>query len=110
MKVNFENILSTLVLLVSFGATIYLGYKAMPTEMGLMIVSGAVFLSFLNIDKFKSFKGAGFSAEMKGTLDKAVATKNEIEELSVKLDEQLNKISKEVENTSLLAMSGARKS
>lgn len=107
MKINFEKILSTSVLLISFGATIYLGYKGMATEMGLMIASGAVFLSFLNIDKFKSFKGAGFSAEMKDTLDKAVATKNELEELSAKLDEQVEMLNKEVRSAKVLGMAGA---
>ncbi len=106
MNFNLEKVISTLVLLASFSASIYFGYKGMPAEMGLMIVSGAVFLSFLNIDKFKKFQGAGFSAEMKDTLDKAVATKNELEELSLKLDEQLEKLNKEVKTTKTFALAG----
>jgi len=106
MNFNFEKILSTIVLLASFSVSIFFGFKGMTTEMGLMIVSGAVFLSFLNIDKFKKFQGAGFSAEMKDTLDKAVATKKELENLSLKLDEQLEKINEEVETAKTFALAG----
>jgi len=38
---------------------------AMPTEMGLAILAGALGLAFVNIDKISKFKGAGFEAEMR---------------------------------------------
>lgn len=106
MSFYLEKVISSVVLLVSFGVSIYFGFQGMPTEMGLMIVSGAVFLSFLNLDKFKKFQGAGFSAEMKDTLDKAVATKHELEELSLKLDEQLEKLNKDVKTAKTFALAG----
>lgn len=41
------------------------GFMAMPTEMGLAILAGALGLGFSNIEKISRFKGAGFEAEMK---------------------------------------------
>lgn len=38
---------------------------AMPAEMGLAILAGALGLGFSNIEKISRFKGAGFEAEMK---------------------------------------------
>jgi hypothetical protein len=89
---------------VSFSTTAFFGYKGLAAEMGLMIVAGAVFLSFLNIDKFKAFKGAGFSAELKDTLDKASATKVELEALSLKIESQLEDLSQQVESAKKLAI------
>ncbi|MBI3815544.1 MAG: hypothetical protein HY279_13895, partial [Nitrospinae bacterium] len=46
----------------------------MQIEMSLIIVGGAICLAFLNIDKIQRFKGAGFEAEMKKTVEDAIAT------------------------------------
>ena len=99
-----DKFIKTIILLISFGFTIFFGYKGLAAEMTLMIVAGAVFLSFLNIDKFKAFKGAGFSAELKDTLDKASATKVELEDLSTKIESQLVNLSKQVESAKELAI------
>ncbi|MCP4486185.1 MAG: hypothetical protein GY820_02530 [Gammaproteobacteria bacterium] len=104
MKLDLDKAISTLVLLFSFGMSIYFGFKGMAAEMGLMIVSGAVFLCFLNIDKFKKFQGAGFSAEMKDTISKAAATTKELEELSIKLDVQLEDLAEEVKKAQRMSM------
>ncbi len=106
MKINVEKILSIIILIVSLCVTIWFGHEGKATDMGLMIVAGAIFLSFLNIDKFKSFKGAGFSAEMKDTLDKAIATKKELEELSSKIDKKLEKLNKEINEVKTLSLIG----
>ncbi|SEB05015.1 hypothetical protein [Alkalimonas amylolytica] len=104
MSSKVDKCISTIVLLVSFGVTVFFGYRGLATEMGLMIVAGSVFLSFLNLDKFKAFKGAGFSAELKDTLDKASATKVELEELSSKLEVQLIELNKKIEEAETLAL------
>lgn len=52
----------------------YFGYIGKPTEMGLAVVSGAVAAAFLNLDKIQRFKGAGFEAEMKETVEEVYAT------------------------------------
>ncbi len=46
-------------------ASTYFGIRAQPVEMGLVIVTAAIALAFLNIDKIQKFKGAGFEAEMR---------------------------------------------
>ncbi len=58
-------ILNIAAFVVLFILSFILGLLGKPTEMGLAILSGAIGLSFLNIDKIKSFKGAGFEAEMR---------------------------------------------
>lgn len=50
------------------------GLLGKSTEMGLIIVAGAIGLAFLNIDKIQRFKGAGFEAEMKKAVEEANAT------------------------------------
>lgn len=120
MKFQPEKYMTLCVLSVSFFISICLGLKGMPAEMGLMIASGFVFACFLNIDKFKRFQAAGISAEMKDTIDKAVATKKELEEvtiklgeqtkeleeMSIRLDEQLENLKEELKSTRTLAMAG----
>ena len=46
-----------------------------------MVGAGAMFMVFLNLDKFQKFKGAGFEAELKETVEKAYATNKEFEGL-----------------------------
>lgn len=61
-------------ILFMLGVIFYFGYQSKPTEMGLVIVGCAIALSFVNIDKIKKFKGAGFEAEMSsGTLTTSTA-------------------------------------
>jgi hypothetical protein len=50
------------------------GVQGKPTEMGIIVIAGAISLAFLNIDKIQRFKGAGFEAEMKKTIEEANAT------------------------------------
>jgi len=46
------------------GGGILFGVLSRPTEMGLAIIAGAISLTFLNLDKFRKFRGAGFEAEL----------------------------------------------
>ena len=71
MKLNWISIVG--VLLTIALATMF-GLLSKSTEMGLIIVAGAIGLAFLNIDKIQRFKGAGFEAEMKKAVENAIAT------------------------------------
>ena len=51
-----------------------LGVTGKPTEMGLIVVAGAISIAFLNIDRIQRFKGAGFEAEMRQAVEQAHAT------------------------------------
>ena len=53
-----------------------------PTEMGIIVVAGAIGLAFLNIDKIQRFKGAGFEAEMKRAVEEANATIEQLREVA----------------------------
>ena len=71
MKLNWISIVG--VLLTIALATMF-GLLGKSTEMGLIIVAGAIGLAFLNIDKIEMFKGGGFEAKMKQAVKDANAT------------------------------------
>ena len=74
---TFTNILigiSFFVLLIFSGI---LGLRGQSAEMGLSILAGAIGLSFLNIDKIKRFKGAGFEAEMQEKIEAIIEKETE---------------------------------
>lgn len=57
--------------------TMYFGYVGKPTEMGIALLMGTLVSAFINLDKFSSFKGAGFEAQLKEakeTVEKAQVT------------------------------------
>jgi len=57
--------------------TLFFGYNGKPAEMGVSLVAGALTACFLNLDRFSSFKGGGFEAqlrEVKDTVDQAMVT------------------------------------
>ena len=59
----------------------YFGIKGQLAEMGIALIMGAIAACFINLDKFKSFKGAGFEAQLheaKETLDKAIITADKL--------------------------------
>ena len=56
-----------------------LGFMGMPTEMGLVILSGALGMAFSNIDKISEFKGAGFEAKMKDQIQAVIDKETEPE-------------------------------
>lgn len=59
-----------------------LGVLGKPTEMGLIVVAGAISIAFLNIDRIKRFKGAGFEAEMRQAVEQAHATVEQLRTLA----------------------------
>ncbi|GAA0358762.1 hypothetical protein [Bacillus horti] len=75
MRVSF----SILVILVP---SLYFGWGGKPTEMGLAIIAGAIAACFINIDKIQRFKGAGFEAEMRRTIEEAYATVDTLKEIT----------------------------
>lgn len=58
------------------------GVMGKTVEMGLMIVASSICCAFFNIEKFVSFKGAGFEAKLKDTINDAYATINTLKEMS----------------------------
>jgi hypothetical protein len=52
-------------IIILMGPAMYFGYSGKPTEMGISIVASALALTFINMDKFEFFKGAGFEAQLK---------------------------------------------
>jgi hypothetical protein len=57
-----KNIIYIIILM---GPAMYFGYSGKPTEMGISVVASALALTFINMDKFEFFKGAGFEAQLK---------------------------------------------
>jgi hypothetical protein len=59
------------------GPALFFGYNGKPAEMGLALISGSIAACFINLEKFSSFKGGGFEAQLreaKDTVDKAMVT------------------------------------
>lgn len=59
--------------------TLYFGYVGQPAEMGISIVAASTALAFLNLDRIRRFKGAGFEAEMYDQVQAIVAKETEPE-------------------------------
>ncbi len=57
--------------------SLYFGYLGKPAEMGIALIAGSIAATFLNLEKFQSFKGGGFEAQLKETkeiVEKALVT------------------------------------
>lgn len=65
------------------------GFLGKPTEMGLSAVTGCLLLAFLNLEKFESFKGAGFEAKLKQAVVDAYATIEKLQKLAASLAEPI---------------------
>jgi hypothetical protein len=65
------------------------GFMKMPTEMGLALVTGCLLLAFLNLEKFESFKGAGFEATIRRAVDEAYATIERLQNIAASLAEPI---------------------
>lgn len=79
MKSNLTTIIASSITL---GLAVMFGVLGKPTEMGIIVVAGAIGLAFLNIDKIQRFKGAGFEAEMKRAVEEANATIEQLREVA----------------------------
>ena len=51
-------------------------------EMGLIVIAGSISMAFLNIDRMKMFKGAGFEAQLKQSVEEAHATVKQLRALA----------------------------
>ena len=71
-----------------------LGFMAMPKEMALAILAGAIGLAFSNIDKISEFKGAGFEAKMKDQVQAIIdkETEPDISDTQVNQTNQLKSV------------------
>ncbi len=75
--------------LLTLSLAVMFGVMGKPTEMGFIIVAGAIALAFLNIDKIQRFKGAGFEAEMKRAVEEANATIEQLREVAATSSEAI---------------------
>lgn len=86
INVKCKTMKSTLVTIIgsllTVGLAVMFGLMGKPTEMGIIVVAGAIGLAFVNIDKIQRFKGAGFEAEMKRAVEEANATIEELREVA----------------------------
>lgn len=60
--------------LLIFLPTLIFGIMGKTVEMSIMIIAGSIVCVFMQIEKFKMFKGGGFEAQLKEAVDKAYAT------------------------------------
>jgi len=91
-------ILTILIPVIAFGVCVHLAYKGMPAEVAAVATSSLVVVLSLNLSILKSFTVAGVSAELKDTVDKAYATKSELEksikQYNITIEELKNEIKK----------------
>ena len=69
-------------LLLILGPALVFGFTDKPTEMTISILGGSIAAAFLNIEKFRKIKGAGFEAEIKEAVEKAYATVDAVKTLA----------------------------
>ncbi|WP_405598984.1 MULTISPECIES: hypothetical protein [unclassified Pseudoalteromonas] len=101
-----DKFFSIAIIIATFVAAFVFGYRSQPTEMGLIMVCGFILLCFTSLDKFKNFKGAGFSVELRETIDEATVTKQELEKLNSELEIKLEEIERKLKKTNTLALAG----
>lgn len=83
MDTNMNNTWITAVAaLLMLTLAMILGVLGKPTEMGLIVIAGAISIAFLNIDRIQKFKGAGFEAEMRQAVEQAHATVEQLRTLA----------------------------
>src|SRR5688572_24537628 len=76
-EMNQKLLIALVIIPVLFG--IFKGWK----EMGAATAAVGLALAFANLDKIKSFKGAGFEAEMKEAVTKAYAAIDQLKDLGL---------------------------
>lgn len=80
------NALNLLLSVISFAVllagSLYFGVHGQPAEMGLAVVAGALGVALSNLDKFESFKGAGFEAKLRSAIEEAYATTKSLKSLA----------------------------
>lgn len=76
---NIDSIAKASSFLLMLLGSVFFGCLGKPTEMGLVILAGALGLAFANIDKVSEFSGGGFAAKMKDIVGPMVAKETEPE-------------------------------
>ena len=71
-----------IIIFIIMGPCLIFGFLGKPTEMGLIIIASSITAAFINIDKIKKFKGAGFEAEMQKVVDEAYASIAQVREIT----------------------------
>lgn len=78
MKIIIRNCIYALIMLGPMG---YFGYYGKPVEMGIAVVTSALTIAFMNIDRLIKIRGAGFEAEMEQAVKEAYVTIEEMNRL-----------------------------
>ncbi|AUI81464.1 hypothetical protein [Alteromonas macleodii] len=97
-----QTIANYITVLLLVGGAVIFGYSGKPAEMGLFIVACALALFFVNVERFKSFKGGGVSIEAKPDkgIDSASFSINEkkiIETVKAEIDKYLFSSSNQID-------------
>ncbi len=58
------------------------GLLGKPTEMGIAVAAGFVYLAFANLEKFAEFKGAGFEAKLRNVVTEATLTLQNLKDVA----------------------------
>ena len=83
---KYKNVIGSSLILIF---VIIFGFMGKSTEMSILVVAGGIVLSFLNLDKIQKFKGGGFEAEMRQTIDEANATIEQLREVATTSSEAI---------------------
>ena len=65
------------------------GFMHRPAEMALAAASGCLLFAIVNLEKFESFKGAGFEAKLNKAVNDAYATIDRLQEIAIALTEPI---------------------
>ncbi|MDO9183469.1 MAG: hypothetical protein Q7U04_13730 [Bacteriovorax sp.] len=77
----FSKVIFVIGIIVLVTSVVYFGITSKPAEMGLGLAAGAIIMAFGNLDKLKSFSGAGFSVELSERVKEAEINIDTLEEL-----------------------------
>ena len=97
LKIDVKRIISFLFILLMIGISVSLAYLDKEAAAGLTIIAFSFGLVFLNLDRFKKFKGAGFEAEIREVVTEAYAAIDELRKVAINVSKPA---------VSLLAVSG----
>ncbi|WP_168013313.1 hypothetical protein [Halomonas salinarum] len=92
-----RDVANYILLVVLLSSVFFFGYLQQPKEMALMILACAIGGAFLNLDKFKWFRGAGFEAQLAETVEEAYATKEELDKLLADSEMQTQELLEKIE-------------
>ena len=65
------------------------GFMGRPAEMALAAATGLLLFAAVNLEKFESFKGAGFEAKLREAVNEAYATIERLQDVAAALAEPI---------------------